>query len=101
MKHQVVNKECLICGDAERVTEHHLIPVTVHKNKWFKKHTTKEQRVVKVDLCFSCHKDIHKMFKNNKELARELGTKDKFMGNEKIKDYIKYKVGRPRKDKDE
>lgn len=67
---------CEVCGADEIDNYHHLIPRTVHKNKWFKKRFTKEQMWQTVGVCKSCHRAIHNVA-DNKTLGREYNTLDK------------------------
>ncbi|MCA9176386.1 MAG: hypothetical protein KDB14_17990 [Planctomycetales bacterium] len=55
-------------------TEHHLIPRTCHKNKWFKKRFTRKEMAVTVSLCKDCHSAIHDLIPSEKELGRNYYT---------------------------
>ena len=82
-------KKCEICDRTNDCNEHHLIPRTNHKNKWFKKNFTKEQMNVTVSLCRrDCHKNIHKLIPSEKELGKSFNTIEKLLSNEKVKNYI-------------
>ena len=48
---------------------HHLIPRTVHTNKWFKKRYTREQMREGINVCTSCHHAIHALIPDEKELG--------------------------------
>lgn len=79
-------RACVLCG-AETYNEHHLIPRTVHKNKWFKKHFTWEQLSTTVDVCELCHRAIHDIA-DNKTLGREYNTLEKLRTHPKIIGHI-------------
>ncbi|MFK7766351.1 MAG: hypothetical protein AB8B55_03960 [Mariniblastus sp.] len=55
-------------------TEHHLIPKTCHKNKWFKKRFTREQMQCTVSACRDCHRYIHDLVPKEKDLGRNFYT---------------------------
>lgn len=64
---------CEVCGADEVDSEHHLIPRTVHKNKWFKKNYTRDELHTTIGVCKSCHRAIHNIAAN-KVLGREYNT---------------------------
>ncbi len=68
-------------------TRHHLIPRTVHKNQWFKKHFEKAQLHKTVNLCSDCHKTIHKLIPE-KEMGRHFNTLEKLAANEQVSKFI-------------
>ncbi len=83
-------KICELCQrEVERTTRHHLIPRTLHKNKWFKKNFTKDEMIQTVDLCKDCHKEIHK-FATEKELGRHYNTIEKLLEHEKIRNFVEW-----------
>jgi hypothetical protein len=83
-------KTCKLCElEVERTTKHHLIPRTVHKNKWFKKTFTKEQLHKTVDLCKSCHREIHRQIPE-KEMGRYFNTLPKLKANENVMKYVEW-----------
>lgn len=79
---------CELCErDVPRTTRHHLIPRTVHKNKWFKKNFEKEELHETIDLCKSCHRQIHK-FISHKDLGRFFNTKEKLLSHEQVRGFV-------------
>ncbi len=83
-------KICELCQrEVERTSRHHLIPRTLHGNKWFKKNFTKEQMHETVDLCRDCHKQIHK-FATEKELGRYYYSLEKLMEHDKIRKFVEW-----------
>lgn len=79
---------CKLCNRVKVLTFHHLIPVTLHKNKWFKKHFDKmDLKTRGLMICKDCHGYIHKTFKP-KELGKHFNTEEKLRKNEKIAKFI-------------
>jgi hypothetical protein len=65
---------CGLCSrTVQRLTRHHLIPKTRHKNKRNKKTFDRREIHHTVGLCSPCHRHIHAVF-DNKELEREYNT---------------------------
>ena len=82
--------KCELCDRENELTFHHLIPVCLHKNKWFKKNYTREEMAMGINICkHDCHKEIHKVI-NEKELGRSFNTLEKLLRHPKIKKYVKY-----------
>jgi hypothetical protein len=81
---------CELCERENVLTFHHLIPVSLHKNKWFKKNYTKEELNNGIYICKEdCHKEIHKLI-SEKELGRSFNTLEKLKRHIKVKKYIKW-----------
>ncbi len=84
------NNMCELCKQERELTFHHLIPRTLHTNKWFKKRHTKEHmRTHGINVCEPCHSGIHKIH-NNKHLAKELNTLELLLADDKIQKHIKW-----------
>jgi len=81
---------CDLCGRRTRrgTTEHHLIPRTCHSNKWFKKRYTRAQLQVTIDVCRDCHRAIHDLVPDEKELARQWNTRDALQTHPEISKYL-------------
>ncbi len=87
-------KNCELCKrEVEKTSRHHLIPRTMHSNKWFKKNFTREQMIETVDLCRDCHRQIH-IFATEKELGRYYYTLEKLMEHEKIRNFVEWQSKR-------
>jgi len=80
---------CELCERERDLTFHHLIPKTLHKNKWFKKNFTRKDMARGIDLCRDCHSAIHK-FINEKDLGRNYNTKSLLMEHEKVRGFVKW-----------
>ena len=82
--------KCELCGRENVLTFHHLIPVCLHKNKWFKKNFSREEMARGINVFkYDCHREIHNVF-SEKELGRSFYTLDKLLRHPKIKKYVKY-----------
>ena len=81
--------DCELCGRERRLTFHHLIPVTVHKNKWFKQRFSREEMSRGALLCTDCHSAVH-AFVSEKELGRELNTVDKLRSHDDIGRFVRW-----------
>lgn len=88
----MIKGKCELCKREDLdLDEHHLIPKTNHSNKWFKKNfTTEEMKNRKILTCDDCHKAIHDLIPDEKELGRKYNTLEKLLSNKKISKYIKW-----------
>jgi len=87
---------CELCRRTERVlTAHHLIPRTLHRNRWFKKNFSRAQMNATVDLCRDCHSAIHR-FVDEKTLGRELNTLDGLRAHPDIRKFVTFVAGQRR-----
>ena len=80
------------CDDARNL--HHLIPRTVHSNKWFKKRFTREEMAAGIDVCRQCHRAIHDLISNEKELGRNCHSLEKLLAHPEIAKYVAWKQSR-------
>ena len=90
-----VNKsKCELCARIKELTFHHLIPVTLHSNKWFEKNfDKKDMRSRGLMLCRECHDAIHK-FIEEKDMGRNYNTKALLMEHEKVNNFVKWIANR-------
>jgi len=67
---------CALCGRVTKRgnTEHHLIPRTCRSNKWFKKRFDRERMNQTIAVCRDCHRAIHRLIPDEKELGRYYNT---------------------------
>ena len=85
-----MDDKCALCGRENELTFHHLIPRTLHKNKWFKKNFTREEMNQGVYLCkYECHREVHNLI-TEKEMGRSYNTLEKLKRHPKVKKYIKF-----------
>ncbi len=79
-----------MCGSDQRITFHHLIPKTCHRNKWFRQNFEKiDMRERGIRVCRRCHSFIHQQF-SEKHLGRELNTLEKLLGDDKMNRFIRW-----------
>jgi hypothetical protein len=89
-------EHCELCERiVSQTTRHHLIPRTVHKNKWFRKNFEKEQMHETVDLCKDCHRQIHK-FIPEKEMGRYYHTLEKLRKHEQVANFLEWLLKKSR-----
>lgn len=88
---------CELCECDSVDNHHHLIPRTVHGNKWFQKRYNREELSKTIGVCNPCHRMIHSIFPKEKDLGREYNTLEKLKAHPKIQGYVKWKRkgGRP------
>lgn len=86
----VNTRRCQLCGRATKrgTTEHHLIPRSCHSNKWFKKRYTRERMNETIDVCRDCHKAIHRLIPDEKELGRHHNTLDMLASHPEIAKFV-------------
>jgi hypothetical protein len=81
---------CQMCDRTLRkgTTQHHLIPRTCHRNRWFQKRFSREEMRVTVDLCGDCHRAVHRLVPCEKNLGRHYSTLDLLKSHPAIAKYI-------------
>lgn len=65
--------DCELCQRERQLTFHHLIPVTLHTNRWFKERYSREEMGRGAMLCTDCHSAVH-TFVSEKTLGRDWNT---------------------------
>jgi len=80
---------CVLCGVDEVYSRHHLIPKTVHSNKWFKKNFSREQMNETISICRQCHSMINTL--DPKEIGRNFNTIEKLLEHPTLAKYIAWK----------
>lgn len=78
---------CELCFREEKLTFHHLIPVTLHSRKWFVKNYSKEELQAGAMLCSDCHNAVHR-FIPEKLLGTDFNTIEKLLSNEKVANFV-------------
>lgn len=85
-----LEKPCELCGRVRKLTFHHLIPKTLHSNKWFEKNFSKEEmRTRGLYLCRECHSAIHR-YLSEKDLGRSYNTKEKLLAHEEVGKFVEW-----------
>ncbi len=81
---------CGLCDRAvQRLTRHHLIPRTRHKNKRNKKTFDRREVHRTVGLCSPCHRHIHTVL-DNKELEREYNTLEALKAHPNVEGFVEW-----------
>ncbi len=85
-------QRCELCGRLTKrgTTEHHLIPRTCHRNKWFKKNFTREEMHTTIAVCCDCHRAIHDLAPDEKELGRHYNTIDKLRAHPQLARFLEW-----------
>ncbi len=82
---------CEMCGREKHLTEHHLIPRAVHRKKFFLKKYSREEMIHRrISICRACHKGIHRLIPDEKELARCFNTLELLLADERIKRHVEW-----------
>jgi hypothetical protein len=82
--------KCETCGRDLVLNFHHLIPQTLHCNKWFLKNfDVKDMDKRGMNLCNDCHKTIH-AFYSEKQLGRDYNTPEKIKNDEKLRKAFRF-----------
>jgi hypothetical protein len=81
---------CELCKRVKELSFHHLIPKTLHNNKFFRKLYEKVYMgSYGIELCKDCHHAVHD-FWTEKELGKNYNTKEKILNDPKFKKYLKW-----------
>ena len=87
--------KCVLCERNNLpITEHHLIPKTLHAGKYVKKRFTSDQMNETIDLCKACHKTVHANF-SEKELARSFNTIETLRSTSQMSRFIRWVKDKP------
>jgi len=84
------DNRCALCGRVTKrgTTKHHLIPRTLHSNKWFKRHFTREELHRTIDVCRDCRKAIHRLVPDEKQLGRHYNSVERLLAHEQIGKFV-------------
>jgi len=88
--------KCELCGsEVDELNFHHLIPRTLHSNKWFEKRYTKAfMRDTGIMVCkFICHGQIHR-FLTEKEMGTTYNTLEKLLEHPDVKKFVEWRKKR-------
>lgn len=79
---------CELCGRVRPLSFHHLIPKSLHSNKWFRKNYPRAEMATRgIELCRDCHEFIHLTF-TEKELGRHLNTPKSLSVHPKVRKFV-------------
>ncbi len=83
-----MNTKCVLCGrEGVTITEHHLIPKTLHKR--YKNTYTKSELHHTIDTCKECHKQIHALI-SERACATTFNTVELLKEHIGMKKFIKW-----------
>lgn len=86
---------CGLCGRiVQRLTRHHLVPRTRHKNKRNKKTFDRREVHRTVGLCSPCHRHVHVAIPN-KELEREYNTLEALKAHPDVERFVEWVRRKP------
>lgn len=89
-------EKCEMCGSQDDYLNfHHLIPRTLHSNKFFeKKYEKSYMRSHGIWICKAqCHREIHQ-FITEKEMGLNYNTLEKLLIHPQVKTYIEWRKKR-------
>lgn len=79
---------CQLCGVADHLTFHHLIPKRVHGKTWVRKRYSRDALArTGIWLCRLCHRFIHRQF-DEQTLAREFSKLESLQANEAVQRHV-------------
>ncbi|WP_237607288.1 thymidine kinase [Roseimaritima sediminicola] len=81
---------CRLCQRVTKLgtTEHHLIPRTCHRNRWFQKRFSREQMRQTISVCRDCHRAIHKLIPREKDLGRFHNTPESLLEHDELAKFV-------------
>ncbi len=85
---------CELCQSEDAHNFHHLIPRTLHTNKWFKQRYTRQEMRRGIKVCKSCHSAIHDLIPDEKELGRSYNTTETLLSHPEVGKYVRWKQKR-------
>ncbi len=86
---------CELCGRVvQRLTRHHLVPRTRHKNKRNKKTFDRREIHRTVGLCSPCHRHVHVSIAN-KDLEREYNTLEALKAHPDVERFVAWISKKP------
>jgi 5-methylcytosine-specific restriction endonuclease McrA len=93
---ETTNDPCELCNrTTQKLTEHHLIPRTLHGNKKAEREFGKEEMKTRLAmLCRPCHSQIHDIF-TEKELGWTYNTVEKLKAHPEVVKWIEWVSKRP------
>jgi hypothetical protein len=87
--------ECELCGrEVRKLTRHHLVPRTRHKNKKNKRDFDRQEIHRTVGLCSPCHRHVHIVL-DNKQLEREYNTVEALKAHPDVEKFVRWVRRKP------
>jgi hypothetical protein len=85
---------CALCARETKLTKHHLIPRTRHKNKRNKREFDRAFVKVTVGLCRPCHSQVHAVL-TEKELERGFHTIESLREHPEVSKFVAWIAKKP------
>lgn len=81
--------KCPLCRRTTDLTFHHLIPRKMHRRTFFRKHYTKDELEVGIDICRQCHKGIHRNY-DEMTLAKQFNSLEKLQADDTLSSFFSW-----------
>ena len=81
---------CELCACEAAYNFHHLIPRTLHSNKWFKKRFNRDEMQAGLNVCKQCHNTVHELI-DEKELGRSFNSRELLLEHPQVARYVTWK----------
>lgn len=81
--------KCGICFRERRLTKHHLIPISRHKNKKTLKRHTKDSLQTTIEICRECHNQLHASI-SQKDMDETYHSFEKILQHPEIAKFVKW-----------
>ncbi|WP_290652332.1 hypothetical protein [Aquisalimonas sp.] len=86
---------CALCGRPERLTRHHLIPRTRHRNRRTRQNYSLAELQTRIILvCRPCHYHIHRVF-TEKQLERDYNSLEALCHHPEMQRFIGWIATKP------
>ncbi|NIL99116.1 MAG: hypothetical protein GTO53_14140 [Planctomycetales bacterium] len=87
-----MSNRCRLCGRRTKLgtTAHHLIPRSCHRRKWFRRRFSRQRLQQKIDVCRDCHRAIHPLIPDEKELGRQYNTPDQLAAHPRMRRFVSW-----------
>ena len=88
-------ERCELCGRPERLTRHHLIPRTLHRNRRVRRRWSREALTRAILwVCRPCHDQIHQLIPE-KQLAEHYHTREALLAHAELRRFVEWIRSRP------
>jgi heterodisulfide reductase subunit C len=86
---------CELCGRAEELTRHHLIPKSRHRKARTRRHFSKdEMRTRLIWICWPCHKNLHRCL-TEQEMAENYHSLEELKEHPEVGKFIRWICHKP------
>lgn len=85
-----MDRGCALCGVADHLSFHHLVPRRVHRKRWvLARYSRDTLRQHGIWICRLCHDFLHRQFDEH-TLAREFDRLDLLLANEAVQRHVRW-----------